>query len=310
MSLGLGSLFAGQLKKVIKGDETRIENFVFALHEKWTFLIILVGLIFISSNNYLNSSAISCMGGDKYAESFCFLHGAAHIPKALEEQLSSVSRCTSDNETDDEKSVRQTNYYIWLPCLLTICAVITKLPRILWRNVLERGMMDRLVKDCSSDKEDATTKVAKRFFRTTIKGRHSWQPYVYNYGFALCECLNLVAICVNQSILNRLLNHEFLGYGLRVQQFLGFQYDPQMPEDRGPDNPLCHLFPTEVSCTVYTGAVTGAANKHNILCLLSNNVFNQYFFLVLWWWWLLLAVLSCLGLVYRTVQLCVPAVSR
>ena len=73
---------------------------------------------------------------------------------------------------------------------------------------------------------------------------------------------------------------------------------------------MCHLFPTEVSCTVRTGGIGGNANKDNILCLLPNNVFYQYYFLILWWWWVVLIFISCLGLVYRLIQILVPQFGR
>jgi hypothetical protein len=72
---------------------------------------------------------------------------------------------------------------------------------------------------------------------------------------------------------------------------------------------MCHLFPTEVSCTVKTGGVGGNANKENILCLLPNNVFYQYYFLILWIWWLFLFSLSIVCLIFRLLQFMVPAFS-
>ena len=74
---------------------------------------------------------------------------------------------------------------------------------------------------------------------------------------------------------------------------------------------MCSLFPTEVSCTVETGGIAkGSVDVKNMICLLSNNLFNQYFFLVLWCWWVIILVLSSLGLVYRLAQLVVPQLGR
>ena len=36
----------------------------------------------------------------------------------------------------------------------------------------------------------------------------------------------------------------------------------------------------------------------------------QWYFLALWVWWVVLLVVSCLGLLYRLAEVCVPAVSR
>merc|ERR1711974_87579 len=133
---------------------------------------------------------------------------------------------------------------------------------------------------------------------------------IYNFGFAFCELLNLLGILVSHSILNSLFNDEYASYGINVQTYNSFLPNPSLPERTRPVNPMCHLFPTEVSCTVRTGGIGGNENKENILCLLPNNVFYQYYFLILWWWWLVLFCITCLGLVYRLVQILLPQFGR
>ena len=76
--------------------------------------------------------------------------------------------------------------------------------------------------------------------------------------------------------------------------------------DKG--NPMCNLFPTEVACTGAIGG--GCGDVHSALCILSNNLFNQYFFLILWFWWVFLLCLSFLGLVYRAAQMSIPSFSK
>merc|ERR1712130_183052 len=262
------------------------------------------GLIFASSNNYLNKDAMICHGGNSYINNFCFLHGSSHVPRALQAELSSSTSCISEDEGGkDQDKVRTTHYYIWLPFILAIIAIMTKLPWILWKNVLERGLMKKLVADMDQD----GSKTAKRFLQVVMRGRtNSVTAIVYNFGLAICEVLNLVVILVSQSILNSLFNDEFASYGVKVQSYNSFVPNPSLPELPSPTNPMCHLFPTEVSCTVKTGGIGGNANKENILCLLPNNVFYQYYFLILWWWWVALIFITCLGLVYRLVQILIP----
>ena len=73
---------------------------------------------------------------------------------------------------------------------------------------------------------------------------------------------------------------------------------------------MCELFPTEVSCFIKIGATTGAIDRSNYLCILSNNLFNQKYFLVLWLWWMFLVCVSILGLIYRLARINVPDLSR
>jgi len=75
-------------------------------------------------------------------------------------------------------------------------------------------------------------------------------------------------------------------------------------------NPLCNLFPSVVSCTLLIGGATGNTDQTNILCLLSNNLFNQYYFLIVWYWWVALLTLSSLGFVYRLAGILCQGVSK
>merc|ERR1719341_594389 len=259
-------------------------------------------------NNYLNKDAMICHGGSSYINNFCFLHGRSHVPQALQAELSSSSSCIREDEGgEDQDKIRTTHYYIWLPFVLAIIATMTKLPWILWKNVLERGLMKKLVADMDQD----GSKTAKRFLQVVMRGRTNSMPaIVYNFGFAFCEVLNLVVILVSQSILNSLFNDEYASYGINVQSYNSFVPNPNLPERSSPANPMCHLFPTEVSCSVKTGGIGGNANKQNILCLLPNNVFYQYYFLIVWWWWVALIFIASLALVYRLVQILLPQVGR
>jgi hypothetical protein len=296
------------VKKLFNPSEVRISNFVFTLHQQWTFVIIFIGILFSMGNNYLNKDAIICHGGSDYVNNFCYLHGSSHVPQALQAELSSSSSCIREDEGgEDQDKVRTTHYYIWLPFVLAIIATLTKLPGILWKNVLERGIMKKMVEDMDKD----GSKTVHRIHKVVRVGKNSSvQAMIYNFGFAFCEVLNLVVILISQSMLNSLFNDEYSSYGVNVQTFRSFVPNENLPELTSPANPMCHLFPTEVSCTVKTGGVGGNTNKENILCLLPNNVFYQYYFLIVWWWWVALIFITCLALVYRLVQILLPQFGR
>ena len=68
--------------------------------------------------------------------------------------------------------------------------------------------------------------------------------------------------------------------------------------------------PLQVACYIRIGATTGAIDRTNYLCILSNNLFNQKYFLILWVWWIFLLVVAILGLIYRVARILVPDFSR
>jgi len=298
---GLGS----QVKKLFTPSEVKIGNFLFTLHHQWTFVIILVGLVFASSNNYLNKEAMICKGGDSFTNNYCFLHGSAHVAKALAKE---TNGCVSELDEDHDDEKRTTHYYIWLPFVFAILAIMTKLPWILWKNI-ENEMMKKLKDDMAEDGKATAERIHKVLLRKNK--RHNLRAIVYNYGFAFCELLNLVVVIVSMRLLNLVLNSEFANYGSNVQNYQSFVPNDRAVELTNPmTDPMCHLFPTEVSCSVKTGAIAGGANKENIICLLPYNTFYQYYFLILWSWYILLIGLTSIGLVYRLVQLLLPAFGK
>ena len=112
------------VKKLFNSSDVRIGNLVFTLHQQWTFVIVIIGLIFASSNNYLNKEAMVCYGKDatSYTHHFCFLHGSSHVSKILQKEISSSTKCFREGKDEDEgeggedqEKIRTTHYYIWLP---------------------------------------------------------------------------------------------------------------------------------------------------------------------------------------------------
>jgi len=123
----------------------------------------------------------------------------------------------------------------------------------------------------------------------------------YCFGFFFCELLNLISVVICFYIFDTLLGGKFWSYG---SDYIEFNQD----ESDRKANPMCHVFPTEVSCDVGTGAITGGGNvdNKNVICILSNNLFNQYYFFILWIWWTFLIIISTIGLVYRVMQISIP----
>merc|ERR1719370_920368 len=95
---GVANNFGTQVKRLLNPSKVRIGNLVFTLHRQWTFVLIIIGLIFSSGNNYLNKDAMICHGGSKYVNNFCFLHGSVHVPRALQAESSSSTSCIREDE--------------------------------------------------------------------------------------------------------------------------------------------------------------------------------------------------------------------
>lgn len=133
----------------------------------------------------------------------------------------------------------------------------------------------------------------------------------YHFYFAFCEFLNLVMVLLSMFVTDALLLNKFFGYGQEVFSYIWSEksYHPTTGKPLTHD-PMCELFPTEVSCYINIGATTGAIDRSNYLCILNNNIFNQKYFLALWMWWMFLIGVSVVGLVYRFARMMIPDLSR
>jgi len=132
-------------------------------------------------------------------------------------------------------------------------------PRIIWKEVCERGVIKGAVEEAKSEDR------ANRFVK--LKGRAS----TYHASFFFCEALNILSVLLCFVIINELFEGQFFPYGEKV-----LNYDER---ELNQVNPMCNLFPTELSCTVESGGINGGTDSTNVLCLLSNNLFNQYYFI-------------------------------
>eukprot|EP00091_Calanus_sinicus_P020689 TRINITY_DN5804_c0_g1_i1.p1 TRINITY_DN5804_c0_g1~~TRINITY_DN5804_c0_g1_i1.p1 ORF type:complete len:210 (-),score=48.75 TRINITY_DN5804_c0_g1_i1:291-920(-) len=182
-------------------------------------------------------------------------------------------------------------------CLLSLVCVWgwSRFQELSGKILCERGIMESMVGDETQNGE----KIALRFKK--LKKR-SGQYHVF---FGVCELLNLVMLLACFQIMDSLLNGSFWKYGTDVQKY----YNSATKKTDA--NPMCNLFPTEVACNHCSGSVGGGCNdRSSILCILSNNLFNQYFFLILWFWWILLLAVSIIGIIYRLAQMFIPSFSK
>jgi len=285
------------LLKWFKGDELNIDNHLFRLHHQASTFIIMFGLLFIFLENHLDGRAIVCQGGDQYARSFCWIHGTAYVHDHLQGK---ATGCFVDqSKIKSEQDAPVTAYYLWLPFLLTFCFGFAKFPRSVWRKFLEGGLMRNLI----GPNPDPSV-ITQNFL--DFRGRYA----KYHIYFGFCEFLNLLMVFLSMIMTDALLLNKFFSYGQEVINYIW------SVKHVGPDgkylthDPMCELFPTEVACYIKIGATTGAVDRSNYLCILSNNLFNQKYFLVVWLWWFFLIGVSILGMIYRFARVMVPDLSR
>jgi len=270
-------------------DTVLIDNPIFKLHHQVNFFLVFFGAVFIYGTNYLDKDAIVCLNGGDFARQYCWLHGSGHIPDDLSKKISG-EKCRTNQIDANEDPERITHYYLWIPFVLTLLLAIIKMPRSLWK-AIEGGFVKNVIGDGNPEK------ILQSWFREGLKRK----ARLYNYSYALCEMLNIFCLISCFLIVDTLFDTKFGKYGTDVLNH---------NSTKGEVNEMCNLFPTEVSCNVKSGGIDGGVDNANTLCILSNNLFNQYYFLILWFWWVSLMAISAGGFVYRLAQILSSAVSK
>ena len=92
------------------------------------------------------------------------------------------------------------------------------------------------------------------------------------------------------------LDGKFSWYGLDAVVYYSRPYQERNSRVGGIKNPLCSLFPTEVSCSIPTVGAAGEGQTLNGLCVLTQNIINEKIYLLLWFWFVFLAVWSVASL--------------
>lgn len=279
-------------RKLVKRDDLIIDNFIARLHHQWTFLFLVVGVIFIFGENYLDGQAIVCSDADSYSQKFCWLHGTSYVSDKLMHKLSNTSYSgrhfdCSTNRKGLPEDHRLTAYYIWLPFLLLISIMFTKIPRTLWKEMLEGGVLKSILIRSRRDEELDVKKAVMVY----DKLKNSNGLFFFTIRSILVEIANIVAVILSMSIFNHALGGKFWSYGSDTTDYL--------QSDKAVNNPMCEVFPTVVSCTVHKIGINNDIETHNTVCLLSNNLFNMYYFLILWYWFIILLAISIVALLFR-----------
>eukprot|EP00092_Neocalanus_flemingeri_P018947 GFUD01020527.1.p1 GENE.GFUD01020527.1~~GFUD01020527.1.p1 ORF type:complete len:460 (+),score=47.04 GFUD01020527.1:248-1627(+) len=323
-------------------DGLVIESPLFKLHHQMSTFIIMIGFIFISVENYLDTKAILCHTGAQfsaYAKSYCWIHGTAYVRTHLQ---GTATGCFVDqSRLQSEEDAPITAYYLWLPYLLSLLFAFAKLPHSIWKRFFENNLIVHILggqnngqnpnqnqhqnqnenkqenhnggqgpqnqtpgqgKNKNRSNRSRPLEIAQNFVDFRSKYNH------YHKKFAFWEATNILTVLLSMQTTHWILNYKFFPYGLEVIEYIS-SYG-QQPGGRSLHDPMCELFPTEVACNINIGSTTGAIDRTNFLCILGNNLFNQKYFFVLWLWWVLLLFISILGIFYRWGRIAVPSFSR
>jgi len=293
----------------IKLDETNIDNWTFKLFYKASSVLCMLGATVGIATQYFGDP-ISCefqgINSD-LAQDYCWIHGTSFIPPQYQPHMKCIVELEGVESVDDAPD---TSYYQWVTFIMAIHAAIFYAPYYVW-SLLEGGLIASfgsdgkspvmVAEDMKYDDGVVMEAVVERFVKyfKSIFHHNSW----YFAGFIFCEFLNFFLLIMQFYIIDRFLNDKWRWFGLEVVEYYSWSFRDRQNRDLMLRNPLCAVFPTEVSCNIPNVGAAGNEQAHNGLCVLTQNIINEKIYLFLWFWFIFMFIVSLFYIFYRIATL-------
>jgi len=150
-------------------------------------------------------------------------------------------------------------------------------------------MMDLDLGIISEAEKRSKKKLLLDYLYTNLKNHNFW---AYRYFF--CELLSLCNVIGQMFLLDRFFDGTFFTFGIEVLSFADRDQEDRI-------DPMVYVFPRMTKCTFHKFGSSGEIEKHDALCILPLNIFNEKIYIFLWFWMLILSALTFLVVVYRVL---------
>jgi len=295
----------GSVKGLIKLDKICIDNTIFRLHYKATFVILVTASLLVTCKQYIGDP-IDCIVEEiprDVMDTYCWIHSTFSL-RCKDSKLDNVEAhpgvgapCIRGRNNEEERKYHK--YYQWVCFTLFFQAILFYIPRYLWK-IWEGGKLKMLVQELNLPIVEEDTKfdriqILTDYFTDT---RHDHNSYTFRFFF--CELLNFVNVVGQIYFMDFFLGGEFTTYGSDV---LAMSELPQ--EDRM--DPMAAVFPKITKCTFHKFGPSGTVERKDGLCILPLNIINEKIYVFLWFWFIFLAIVTGIFTVYRLALLLLPA---
>ena len=287
------------------------DNFVFRLHYKYTFCVLMISSIMLSCYEYIDTdgSAIQCVVDhtarvpQEMVNTFCWFSSTYTLPRYWEGRPGEdIIHYGVGPYLEDYDKVYHA-YYQWVPLMFAMQAVMFHLPHFIWK-IMEGGRIEQIIGDLNDELSDQNEhRIADIAEYMKQRMRHPHEHQVWSANFIFCEFLNLLNVIFQIVLTNRFLGGTFYTYFLEV-----FTWSSLDPEDRV--EPMSKVFPRLTKCDFHKFGPSGTIQNIDALCILSMNILNEKIFIFIWFWFLILGGVTTLNLLVRLFQRMVPSIRR
>lgn len=280
-----------ELKKFIHADRVCIDNSIFRICTKVSFVVLVSISLLITSRQYIGEP-MECIVDDipkKVMNSFCWFHSTYTLPNRL---VGVIGRDFVQpgvaSELKGGNAIKYHRYYQWVCFALFLQALCFYLPRYIWK-CFEDGRLKVLCEDLKNPMLANDIKKTRKISLMHYFNEHLNQQNFYAYRFFLCEFLNFANAVGQVYFTNYFLDGEFMSYGIEVMR------------EHHQVSPMTRVFPKVTKCTFHKYGGSGSIQKFDGLCVLAVNALNEKVYLFLWFWLFSLCILSGLALIYRSL---------
>jgi hypothetical protein len=290
-----------RIKYLAKIDAIIIDDIIFTLHYRFTFIVLLVCSILITCEQFFGKPILCIKGGDvpdKLLETFCWIEGTFTLPKALIKAIGKEVPAPGIEQAYEKDEIIEHAYYQWVCVVLFLQGICFYVTHLLWKE-WEKGRLKNIISNLNKvilkdEEKKSKEDVLVNYFMTNL-GRHG----SYAFRYFICEVFNFIHVILQMAFVNYFLGGEFSRYGLDVLKFV--DSDPENRED-----PMAKIFPKLTKCTFRRFGPSGDVMKFDNLCLLPLNILNEKIYILLWFWFYILMILSGFMVLYRILVIAFP----
>ncbi|XP_037934983.1 innexin inx7-like [Teleopsis dalmanni] len=300
----------------IKFDPTRviIDNLVFKFHYRWTFIILIVATILVTSQQYIGEH-IKCISDtipSHVINTYCFFTPTFTLVRHLNNtalRAGSIFQPGIGPHEVEAEPIKRHAYYQWVPFVLFSQALTFYVPRFLWK-AWEGGRVKSLVFGLrmvgltqylknkslqignltipSLGETEARVKDIRRTMIDRMRLNQSWGAHL-----VMAEVLNLLNVILQIYLTNMFLGGAFYTLGFAV---LRERWTDKM-------DVLDVVFPKVTKCHFQKFGPSGSLQLHDTLCVMALNIINEKIYAILWFWYAFLFIVTALGLIWRVLTL-------
>lgn len=132
--------------KILKKHKAQVDNAVFHLHYRVTFVIFIVSGALVTAKEFIGGP-IDCIAKNvpsKVLNTFCFIMSTFSVPKYWDQPLGDGAPYPGVGPGLEEDEIVYHAYYQWVPFVLVLQAIMFYVPRYLWKN-MEGGLFTTIL---------------------------------------------------------------------------------------------------------------------------------------------------------------------